>query len=144
MNFIYKKNVCTWIEQIGDQYDLTKISQLTGGCWSDGIYIGKNFTSDVKKLCEYCFYMFGVNKFDVAKLFELKDPSSIPLPEKSENITKMAYTATRDKSTGAKLCFVAVRTYSLSMIAAIYAEKGETKSARKYYSQSVNTLDGYR
>ena len=64
--------------------------------------------------------MFGVDKFEVAKLFELKDPKSISLPK--DNISK--------------------RAYNEKMIGTIYAEKGNIEKARKYYEQSIKTLEG--
>lgn len=114
----YKEIVNSWINKIGNKYDPVIISQLHGIC-SDGIYVGNFFSKDVKNLCEYCYRMFGIDKYDVAKLFELKDPTSIVLPYE-----------------------ISKRAYNEKMIGMIYAEKNDLESARKYYVQAVKTLDG--
>jgi len=117
----YKQKVFKWIEEIGNHYVPTKITGLRGGSWTDGIYVGGFFTCDVKNLSEYCERMFGIDKFEIAKLFELRDPTKIIIPE---DTSKKASTET--------------------LIAGIYAEMGDIESARRYYSQSVETLEGKR
>ena len=125
----HAKKIYDWITEIGNKYDPIIISKLNGGNWRDGIYVGNFYTSNVQHLCEYCSRMFGVNKFDVAKLFELKDPAGIHFPD---NIVGQAYNE--------KL--IAERAYNEKLIAAIFAERGDIESARKYYAQSVQTLEG--
>jgi len=108
------------IEQIGNKYDPKIISKIHSGYPEEGIYVSGFGTEDVKKLCEYISLMFGVNKFEVAKLFELRDPADIHLPDND----------------------VSCLAYNQTLIAAIFAEKGDIESAREYYKKSVDTLEG--
>lgn len=65
-----------WIKQIGNSYDPEKIKSLKS-TYSESIYKAGFYSDDVKLLSVYCELMFGINIYEVAKLFVTKDVSEV-------------------------------------------------------------------
>ena len=127
INVLFDKNQCSefkkvqyWIDQICDSYDPIIISNLQFTSVSDGIYVGGFYTNHVKRLCEYCEIMFGVNKYEVAKCFAKINPESFLFDEP----------------------ILYKRAYNIRKVAAIYAENDNYEEALKYYTLSVDLLNG--
>ena len=126
VNVLFDRNHCSyiqtvreWINLIGNKFDPNIITNL-GVAGTTGIYVKKFYTDDVKRLCEYCHQMFGVDKYEVAKLFATRNPDEFDI-------------VNGRKST---------RAHNLSLVAAVYAERGNVESARKYYQDAITVLNG--
>ena len=126
VNVLFDRDHCShmqtvrkWIDLIGNIYDPNIITNL-GVPAHDGLYVNNFFTDDVKRLCEYCHQIFGVDKYEVAKLFTTKNPDEFDINSKD----------------------IATRAYNLTQVAAVYAERSDVESARKYYQNAITVLQG--
>jgi hypothetical protein len=127
VNTLFDREHCSdidWIrrctEQIGNAFDPVIISKLKHTSEGGHIYVGGFYTDQVKRFCEYCEIMFGVNKYEVAKYFAKTDPKTIDINCDS----------------------LSTKTYNMSIVAAIHAENGDYDQALKYYQMATALLEG--
>lgn len=106
--------VLSWVNDIGRKYEPNIIAKLKSTERNAGIYVNGFYTTDVARLCEYCQQVFGVDKYETAKLFIKRDILAF----------------------GTKTSDVAQNEYNLTQVAAIYAENGNVEKAREYYKKS--------
>ena len=70
------KEVRKWISDIGSSYNPEVLSSLKVSPHKS-IYVNGFFCKDVKRLCIYCETMFGVDRYEVAKLFVKESPEKL-------------------------------------------------------------------
>lgn len=99
---------------LGDKFDPNIFKRLEG---SPGeIYLNFN-SGHVEILCDYCEKLFGVNRFEVARLFDVVDVS-------------VAINRLNSNPTDTDRPFIEER------IASIYAEMDDIPNAKKYYNKA--------
>lgn len=103
-----------WIELIGECFDPDKLSMLKSTD-DESIYQQGFYTSEAKKICEYCETMFGIDKYKVASYLSKRDPSF--------------FDGTKPDFNG---------SYDLAHIAAIHAENGDYDQALHYYQLAID------
>lgn len=113
----YMHKVWEWIATIGKTYDPNVLDSIKGshyrGPYTNGLYV-----RDVRRISKYCQQIFGVNKYEVAEQFITRE---VP---KFEDIHFLMNDAP-------------VNANEMSHVAAIYAERGDIKMARKSYLKAL-------
>ncbi len=106
----HMSSIRQWITDIGDAYNPEIITNLKS-YGPDSIYVEGFYCKDVKRLSIYCEIMFGVNRYEVAKLFVKRSPK---------------YFLNREHE-----------AHNMLYIGGIYAENGDYENALKYYRESI-------
>ncbi len=123
----YSQRVYDWVSVIGPQWNSDAIALLKGVnigfCHSEGIdgslYVGNFYTSDVKKICQYCADMFGIPKFEIAKLFVKVSLETL--------LEKMEKTST-----------LSAKRYMLHKIGCLHAENDDYIKAREFFQKAAD------